>query len=331
MPLVPASAAKPASTPVTVTPDNFIRAETDHYFAAAVKQAGGIGKLFHFREPSPVGNQLVVRENRDTLYSAGTFDLEAGQVTITLPDAGARFLSLQVFDEDEYVPEVVYVAGKHTYTRDRVGTRYMNAAIRILVDPDDPADVRAVNALQDAIGVEQRSTGRFEIPEWDQASQDRVRDALKQLGATLPDLRHMFGARTAGLDPVRRLIGAAMAWGGNPDKDALYLNVTPTMNDGRTGYRLTVKDVPVDGFWSVIVYDKSGYIPKNDRGVYSFNNVTAKKDADGSVTIQFGGDPAGAANCIPIVPGWNYLVRLYRPRAEILSGAWEFPQAQPVH
>ncbi|MEJ0041146.1 MAG: DUF1214 domain-containing protein [Rhizomicrobium sp.] len=43
--------------------------------------------------------------------------------------------------------------------------------------------------------------------------------------------------------------------------------------------------MPVDGFWSVIVYDKDGYIPKNDRSVYSFNNITAKKDADGGVTI----------------------------------------------
>jgi hypothetical protein len=28
--------------------------------------------------------------------------------------------------------------------------------------------------------------------------------------------------------------------------------------------------------------------------------------------------------------GWNYTVRLYRPRAEILDGTWTFPQAQPA-
>ena len=86
--------------------------------------------------------------------------------------------------------------------------------------------------------------------------------------------------------------------------------------------------MPVDGFWSVIVYNKDGYIPQNDRKVYSFNNLTAKPDADGSVTIQFGGD--ASANCIPIVPDWNYTVRLYRPRKEILDGTWKFPEAQPV-
>lgn len=79
------------------------------------------------------------------------------------------------------------------------------------------------------------------------------------------------------------MIGAASTWGANSPKDAIYLNVTPELNDGKTAYRLTVKDVPVDGFWSVIVYNADGYIPQNDRKVYSFNNVTAKKDADGSV------------------------------------------------
>jgi hypothetical protein len=99
-------------------------------------------------------------------------------------------------------------------------------------------------------------------------------------------------------------------------------------NNRKTVHKLRVKDVPVDGFWSVIVYDKTGYIPQNDRKVYSFNNLTAKPDADGSVTIQFGGDASG--NCIPIVPDWNYTVRLYRPRKEILDGTWKFPEARAV-
>jgi len=49
------------------------------------------------------------------------------------------------------------------------------------------------------------------------------------------------------VDPIRHLIGTAAGWGGNPDKDATYLNVTPARNDGVTTYKLGVKDVPVDG------------------------------------------------------------------------------------
>jgi hypothetical protein len=69
---------------------------------------------------------------------------------------------------------------------------------------------------------------------------------------------------------------------------------------------------------------------KNELDRYNLNSVTAQKDADGSVTIQFGGCDDGQANCLPIFPGWNYLVRLYRPRPEILDGSWSFPEARPV-
>jgi len=56
--------------------------------------------------------------------------------------------------------------------------------------------------------------------------------------------------------------------------------------------------------------------------------VSAKKEADGSVTIQFGRCDHSALNCIPITPGWNYWMRLYRLRQEILDGTWKFPEAQ---
>jgi hypothetical protein len=45
-------------------------------------------------------------------------------------------------------------------------------------------------------------------------------------------------------------------------------------------------------------------------------SITAKKDSDGGVTIQFGGCDGKIPNCLPITEGWNYTVRMYRPRAE---------------
>ncbi len=69
---------------VPVTADNFIRAESDLYFSNVVKD-GGFGKFLHFRTPSPIEHQSVIRLNRDTLYSAAVFDLDAGPVTITPP------------------------------------------------------------------------------------------------------------------------------------------------------------------------------------------------------------------------------------------------------
>jgi hypothetical protein len=235
-----------------------------------------------------------------------------------------------VIDEDMYTPQVIYDAGSYTFTREQIGTRYVLLGVRILVDPASPDDMKRVHKLQDAIKVSQQSPGSFEVPNWDPASQKKVRDALLVLAATLPDTKRMFGTKDQ-VDPVRRLIGAASVWGGNPEKDALYLNVTPSKNDGTTIYKLNVKDVPVDGFWSITVYNAEGYYQSNELNAYSLNNITAKKSEDDSVTVQFGGCDGKIANFLPVVKGWNYMVRLYRPRAEILNGAWTFPKAQPVN
>lgn len=316
-----------AQNAVLVTPDNFVRAESDLYFSNVVKN-NGFGKFDHTREPAPMDKQTVIRLNRDTLYSSAVFDLDAGPVTIALPDAGGRFMSLQVISEDHYTQGVYYRPGPYTLRRQDIGTRYVVAAVRTLVNPSDPADVSAVHALQDGIKVSQPAVGKFEIPQWDLTSQKKVRDALLVLASTLPDTKRMYGNRKE-VEPVRFLIGAAQGWGGNPERDALYLNVVPKQNDGKTVYRMKVGDVPVDGFWSVCVYNSAGYFVPNDLNAYSFNNVTAKRDADGGISIQFGGCDANAVNCLPTPPKWNYMVRLYRPRPEVLNGAWKFPEAQP--
>ncbi|MER8442887.1 DUF1254 domain-containing protein [Mesorhizobium sp. M1066] len=316
-----------AADAVPVTPDNFVRAESDLYFSNIVKD-GGLGKFVHRREPAEVDNQTVVRLNRDTLYSAAIFDLDAGPATVTIPEVGKRFVSMQIINEDQYTPAVYYGKGKHTLTRKQIGTRYAVVAVRTLVDPADAKDVEQVHTLQDAIKIEQKDAGKFEVPNWNPASQKKVREALLVLASTLPDANRMFGTK-AQVDPVRRLIGAASAWGGNPDKEAMYLNVTPPKNDGKTVYKLTAKNVPVDGFWSVSLYDAKGYYEKNPFEAYSFNSITAQKGSDGSVTIQFGGCDGKIPNCLPIMADWNYMVRLYRPRAEVLSGKWKFPTAQP--
>lgn len=324
----PASGAASPAQATPVTPDNFVRAESDLYFGGVVKN-GGFGRFDHTREPAPMDKQSVIRLNRDTLYSAAVFDLDAGPVTITLPPAGERFVSMQVINQDHYTRGVHYEAGTYTLDRRGIGTRYVVAAVRTFVDPNDPADVRAAHAVQDGITVSQPAKGRFEVPNWDPASQKKVRDALLVLASTLPDTRQMYGDEEQTL-PVRFLIGAAQGWGGNPEREALYLNVVPPRNDGTTVYRLTVRDVPVDGFWSISVYNAAGYFEPNRLGAYSLNDVTAKKAADGSITVQFGGCDGTVPNCLPVMPSWNYMVRLYRPRPEILDGTWRFPEARPL-
>ena len=52
-----------------------------------------------------------------------------------------------------------------------------------------------------------------------------------------------------------------------------------------------------DGFWSISLYNAKGYFERNN----------------------LGGCETATPNCIPTMPGWNYTVRLYRPRKEIID------------
>jgi hypothetical protein len=101
------SAPGKASVSVHVTPDNFVRAESDGFFKQRV-DAGMFGKLGHVYEPTPIDKQGIVRMNRDTLLSWGIFDVTA-PVTIVKPDTGKRFQSMVVLNEDHYVKLVATI------------------------------------------------------------------------------------------------------------------------------------------------------------------------------------------------------------------------------
>jgi len=324
----PIASTQTASGPtVLVTIENYNRAQTDVYFAL-IARGGGFAKFMHARDLAPIDQRGIIRPNRDTLYSLAVFDLDAGPVTITLPDPGKRFMTMQAINEDQYTQSVYYGAGSHTLTREMIGTRYAAVAVRVFVDHRNNDELQHLHSLQNALKVTQQNPGTFQIPNWDEASRKKVQAALLQLGTTISDTRRMYGANKNQVDPVRHVIGSAMLWGGNPEKDALYLPITPEGNDGSGIYALTVRDVPVDGFWSITVYNSEGYFEPNEYGAYSLNSNTAIKGPDGSVAIQFGDCDGKKPNCLPITKGWNYTVRLFRPRTEVLDGTWKFPLAQ---
>ena len=246
----------------TVTVDNFVRAETDLTLKRYVAQ-GGFGKIAHLRQPTPIDQQNVIRMNRDTLYSFGIFDLTQ-PVTITKPSSGGRFQSMLIVNQDHSILPAVHDAGKFTLTQEMIGTRYVIVIFRTFMDPSNPDDVKAANALQDKITAVQANAGSFQIPDWDEASLHKVRDAINVLASTKTDASTMFGEKSK-LNPIDHLLGTAYGWGGNPKSAAIYVNGVPKENDGKTPYVLAVKNVPVNGFWSITVYNEKGFMEKNDR------------------------------------------------------------------
>lgn len=319
-----ASAAGPGDA-VFVNVKNFVRAETAAQFDRMINMAGGINIFLHLREPTPLDKQTVIRMNRDTIYSAAIVDISEG-ATLTVPDAGDRYMSVMVVNEDHYINKVIHEPGEHKLTVEEFGTPYVNLSVRTLVDASDPEDIRKANALQDQLKIEAVSAKPYTHAIYDGESYKITYEALLVLGRGMKDARATFGKKED-VDPIRHLLGTAWGWGGLPEEEAYYLNVEPNLPVG--AYQLTVRNVPVDAFWSVSVYNKNGYFEANDLNAYSVNNLTGTANEDGSFTIHFGGDPK-SVNHLPITEGWNYTVRFYKPRKEILDGSWVFPEVKPV-
>ena len=311
---------------VQVNVDNFRAAETSRIVDPFLPMAGGVNQWFHYRAPTPVDVQPVIRMNRDTLYSANLTDISAG-ATVTLPDAEGRYMTLMVVDAEHYINDVFSEPGTYELTVEKHGSPHVALALRTFVDPSDPEDVAAANTLQDSLVVEARSATPYTHPDYDEESLNATRDALLRLGEGLPNTGHMFGKR-ADVDPTRHLIGTAMAWGGLPEAEAYYYIETEPQPAGKFTFRF--EDVPVDAFWSVTIYNRDGYLEANPYDSHGRNSVTSVADPDGTVTLNLSPDGEGLTNHLYTMDGWNYALRLYKPHQSVIDKTWTPPVPTPV-
>lgn len=315
---------------VPLSLEQFPTAETHYMMQLSVETTDSFGKWFHDRGFTPIDKQNVVRMNRDTLYSSVVLDLTAPAVIIK-PDTKGRYQSLLVVNERHFATLVAYSPGEYKLTKEKMGSRYVAVIVRTLVDAEDTEDLSKAHAAQDGLKVIQKSKGTFEVPNWDRKALAEIREALKVLGKYLPIRDNAYGSSLKDVDPIAHLVGTADTWGGWKPENAVYRSYVPQKNDGKTPYTLTLKDVPAaqNAFWSISIYNSEGFFEKNPYNKYVINSRNAKVDKDGSVTIHFGGD-SSQANFLPIMPQWNYMLRIYLPQEPYFDGTWNAPQAQPV-
>ncbi len=304
---------------------NYVRAETDLQMKGY--GARGFGKFAHSRKGYDVDHQITLSGNRDTIYSFGVFDLSRSDLTIHLPDSSGKYMTLMPISQDHDVYRGLNAPGTYTFRQSEIGTRYMVFVIRILCDPNDPSDMDRAHKLQDAVRVEQTDIGDMSgLEKWNEKEMLAMRKAYNALGSSLSSSKTFFGVKGE-RSYLQAAMGVAVGWGGMQEKDALYLPAQVANNDGRTAYTITVpKDVPVDGFWSVTIYNQERYMVKNKYNSYSLNSITAQKEKDGTAILHLGGDPK-AKNYLYIPKDWLYIVRFYQPHQEILDGKWTFPEA----
>ena len=308
-----------------VTPETYIRAESDRSFANIQALAGGVNTFYHIRKPTPLDQQAIIRMNLDTLYSAAVIDTAKGASIILPKAAGGRFISAEVIDNDHYCPAVFYDAGAHVITSD---TRYALVAVRIQVfHPNDPKEIAEVNALQDHLRVEAASAEPFAKPDWDPESLKALTVQYATEAKALTGYKGLMGPRGT-VDEAKRHLVAAAGWGLNPDEDATYLNYAGT-HDPAKGYKATYTVPENKAFWSITVYGDDGYM-KSENAIVNASNATF--NPDGTFTVFFGSKAlcGDVPNRVDVTPGWNFVMRVYRPGRSVLDGRYTLPTPQPV-
>ena len=306
---------------------NYVRVKTtlqfDKYLARANNQ---VNTFAHTRNLVSIAMKSSKRLNRDTLYSVAVVDISDGAI-LTMPEAPGRYMSVQVINQDGFTNRVFHGGGMHKLALEELGTSHVLLLGRTLVFDSIPGDLERGRSLQDHMSITSQSSDPFTHPEYDAESFAHTTSLLLELGKEIKDNSKAAG-KAGTVDPIKQLLVSAYGFGTLPETESLLMNVEPNLpSDG--AYSLTVKDVPVDGFWSIAVYNSDGYFEENDYKIYGYGDRTAERNNDGSITLHFGGDPQ-RVNFIPITDGWNYVVRLYRPREELLNGTWKFPKVESL-
>ena len=318
------SAHAQESSGVKVTPETYIRAETDRTFHNTVKMTGGINRWSHFRKPTPLEQQTVVRMNLDTLYSVAVVDTSKG-ATVTIPALPeGRFMSVLFVDNDHYAPSVHYAPGTYDLPRD---TKHVGIIVRTQVfDPKDKAEIARVNQVQDTLVIKANSADPLPPMRWDISSLDALKKQYEKDSKQFKSYKGMMGRRGK-VDEKTRHIAAAAAWGLNPDEDATYLTYAGS-HDHRICHKATYKVPENNAFWSITVYGNDGYM-KSENAV--INSSNAKSNEDGTFTVHFGSKEAcgDGPNRLDVTEGWNFLMRIYRPGSSVLDGRYKLPDAVP--
>eukprot|EP00163_Fabomonas_tropica_P012265 TRINITY_DN23517_c0_g1_i1.p1 TRINITY_DN23517_c0_g1~~TRINITY_DN23517_c0_g1_i1.p1 ORF type:complete len:662 (-),score=131.68 TRINITY_DN23517_c0_g1_i1:942-2927(-) len=296
--------AESATVPVTL--ENYEVAESDLAFHNITKLVG-TGKFYHFPVTEfDLDNQTVVRMNQDTVYSAAILNVSEGG-SVTLPETDGRYMTAMVVQNDHYIDQVFKTPGTHEIKAD---TDFVMLAVRTRINMNDPADREKVRALQKAMQVSSRATSPHVMPNYDMEQLVALRDKLAAEAASYGSLNNMQGAHGT-VDKHMHLLGTAAGWGLLPDANARYL--TYGQQDGQGCYtaHYTVPPFNKPGFFSITMYDADGWM-FSDRAILNEYNLTFNKD--GTFDVNFGDCGEDAKNNLPIVDGWNFLMRVYEPK-----------------
>jgi hypothetical protein len=143
-----------------------------------------------------------------------------------------------------------------------------------------------------------------------------------------------------GTDYFMRALVTAIGLGANRPQDAVYPTSLKDADgkayDGANKYVMRFAKgqlPPVDGFWSLTMYDADYFFVANPINRYSISaRQSLKANADGSTNLYIQNQPPGAdkeSNWLPAPAGkFILMLRMYWPKEKdpsILDGSWKIP------
>jgi hypothetical protein len=176
-----------------------------------------------------------------------------------------------------------------------------------------------------------------------EAARAKIAESARTMGDTpVNGWLIMTGLGRYGTDYLKRAVVALIGLGANLPEDAIYPHATMD-SDGQplTGQRRYTlhfdagKLPPVNGFWSLTMYNERQFLVENPINRYSIGDRDPLRyNADGSLDLYIQHDSPGGereANWLPAPEGaFNIIMRLYWPQPAVLEGEWAPPPIQRV-
>ena len=292
---------------ISVDRSNLIEAESDKYFFE-LQAKGPVNVFQHRRDVADMDNQLIVRENRDTLYSFGIVDVSKG-ATFTLPESDI-YQSIMILDQSQYVVAVIYSGESITISREDLSFgEHVYAAIRTSVKSSTPDEIKEAQRLQDLVTVRAGSDKPYVHAGYDQEEREELRLELEKEAADLV-IANAFGpADKPSLTDNDRLLGASMGWGGLDTADAHYeLFIAPDNSGVCSSLTFDKPELKDKGFFSITTYGPDAFIHTDN---FALSSYAMKPNTDGTYTVNFNCE--GATNNLDVVEGWTGVLRMYTP------------------
>ncbi|WP_394203931.1 DUF1254 domain-containing protein [Shewanella waksmanii] len=316
-----------------VSPIEYIHME-HQFFANLFQQHVGVNEFFHFKELSTKDMVWVVSPNQDTIYSVAVVDARH-DFSVTVPDTGDRFISIQVQDFNHTYVDYQVGGGEYEFKAEDINTDYVIVGIRIgtTATPEDANHI--VEEYQPQLAINTEGEGEVNIVEFDSALMLEMRGELVE---AFQDVDTPFGWVGYSLDDIKNWEATtyviANSFGLSHHSTAMYTNGFPEAKGGDCYYG-KFEAIPHGAFGSVTVYGHDRYLMTNyvdaatSVGTYHHNWLENK---DGTFEIMFGAPECAVEGMNFLATpddNWHFMVRAYQPDVEAMY-QYQVPVLQRV-